>query len=487
MPVYLEETDYTLIHIEKNGDWRDLARICKGYLSEKDHINLYSYFKNTIKTVLVEKNYIDKDYRDTYYNFYSKKFAYYPSDTIRLHFFTSVIPLDDIFELYRYNEQYVGFTVIRPTRINTIGRTIVNPKMTSITSGHVCLTEYKVHILGSELTVTGFPYISQDSDVTVCAHAACWMVFRYFSERYSEYAETLPFQVSQLTENLSYGRLVPSKGLYVTQIAEIFSKFGFYPVIYTRGQYDADFDRLLYYYIESGLPVVAGSQALKHAITILGHISDYSKKATSMNSVDYLDGWIVNDDNCLPYQKVLMPGMPQNGYCSRITVDKIDSFVVPLYEKIYFSAEYVDKLVSAVLSDNDFGITNLSNLLKGKNIVRRIFLTTSKSYKMQRKKQSLPFNFSYIYSQMNMPKFIWICELSTEELYPKGEIVGEIIFDATANHHDMLSFLSIHYPDFMVLNDRKSLTKDPKRFIKGELDATEILSYPMYKNNLKEI
>jgi hypothetical protein len=486
MPIFNDKTPYPLVHIVNQSDWKRVVSSCEGYLSIHDYIKLYEYLSQDVKTVFIEKGYIDKDYRDTYYNFYSKKFANYPNKTIRLHFFTTVIPPDDILILDKYQNQYVGFSVIRPTRINTIGRTILDPSKISNLNGHICSTDYKVHIFGAELNINGFPYISQDTDVTVCAHAACWMVFRYFSERYTSYAEVLPFEVSQLTENLSYGRLVPSKGLYLSQIAEMFSKFGFFPEIYIRDSYKRNFDKLLYYYIESGLPVVAGLNKHSHAITILGHFSDYRKNVLD-NSVEYVDGFIINDDNYLPYQKLLRRKTGGDGYCSEFNVEDIDSFVVPLYEKIYFSAEYVESTVEAVLNDNTFGINALSKLIRKENIIKRIFLTSSKSYKAQRRKQDLPFNLSSAYCTLDMPKFIWVCELSVNEFYQKGEIVGEIIFDATANHHDRFAFLSIHYPDFILLNDRNYLTNDPKRFLSGNLKEESLQSYPLYKNNLKEI
>jgi len=48
-----------------------------------------------------------------------------------------------------------------------------NPEKLPLISGHICVAEYPVHILGAELKATGFPYMSQDTDVTVCAPAAC--------------------------------------------------------------------------------------------------------------------------------------------------------------------------------------------------------------------------------------------------------------------------------------------------------------------------
>jgi hypothetical protein len=90
----------------------------------------------------------------------------------------------------------------------------------------------------------------------------------------------------------------------------------------------------------------------------------------------------------------------------------------------------------------------------------RTFLTSSKSFKKVTRKINLPFGISSVYCEMAMPKFIWVCEFSTSELYKEGKILGEILFDATANPHDRFAFLSIHYPDFLLLNDRDCLTNE---------------------------
>jgi len=171
--------------------------------------------------VVIEKGYVDADYRDTYFNFFSRKFAQYPSKTMRANFFTKKISPRMLFKLDRYQDKYICFIVLRPNRVTSIGRTILDPRKLPFVSGHLCVSEYPVHILGAELTATGFPYMSQDTDVTVCAHAACWMIFRYFSQRYKRYAEKWPYEVSQLTKDVSTGRLVPSKGLTAYQLTEM--------------------------------------------------------------------------------------------------------------------------------------------------------------------------------------------------------------------------------------------------------------------------
>ena len=86
-----------------------------------------------------------------------------------------------------------------------------------------------------------------------------------------------------------------------------------------------------------------------------------------------------------------------------------------------------------------------------------------------------------------MPKFIWVCEISTIELYKENKIIGEIIFDATANALDRFAFLSIHYPDFLLINNRDYLEDTPDRFISYKFDSDKLIPYPLYVSNLKEV
>ena len=238
MPISFKKSKHVLIQLESDNDWDGFYEVCDGYLNEH-HFNLMrDYLKDNAKTIVIEKEYFDADYRDTYYNFFSRKFAEYPSKTIRVNFFNRKIAPRMIYELDRYQENYIGFSVIRPNRVSPIGRTVLDPKKIDCVDGHICTSEHTVHILGAELKAFGFPYMSQDTDVTICAHAACWMIFRYFSQRYSRYAETWPYEVTQLTTDVSMGRLVPSKGLTVSQVSEMFSHFGFYPETYNRHNAD---------------------------------------------------------------------------------------------------------------------------------------------------------------------------------------------------------------------------------------------------------
>ncbi|MDA8136508.1 MAG: hypothetical protein M0T82_17960 [Desulfobacteraceae bacterium] len=492
MPVFYEKQQHVVIQLETNEDWEKFYSICEGFLSRSDFSKIYDYLKESSKTIVLEKEYVDADYRDTYYNFFSRKFAQYPSKTIRINFFNCKIAPQMLFQLDRYQDNYIGFIVLRPNRVTAIGRTILDPEKLPFVQGHLCVSRYPVHILGAELFAKGFPYMSQDTDVTVCAHAACWMIFRYFSQRYSRYAEKWPYEVTQLNKDVSTGRLVPSKGLTISQVTEMFSNFGFSPEIYTRRQYVSLFDKLLYVYVESGLPVVAGLSSHGHAITIIGHVSDYqmSSPLTPNTSDIYLTGLIANDDNFMPYHFIRRQDpIPDtgSGHWSRFKIEDIDSFVVPLYEKIHLSAEHVIELSKSILTHPVLGLNTRSKLIKYEDTISRVFLTSSKSFKKMRRNATLPFGISNVYCEMAMPKFVWVCEISTPDLFKNGKIAGELLFDATANPRDRLAFLSIHYPDFLLLNDRDSLTDNPGRFSIHEVDTANIQSYCCYINNLCEV
>ena len=94
----------------------------------------------------------------------------------------------------------------------------------------------------------------------------------------------------------------------------------------------------------------------------------------------------------------------------------IDSFIVPLYEKVYLSAEDIERSTNALLRDPGYGLERNSSLLVDDLIVR-ICLTTSRAYKTQRRQHRPPNGLEYTYTTLPMPQFIWLSELATRESY----------------------------------------------------------------------
>src|SRR5207253_7911630 len=130
----------------------------------------------TCKCVVVERHYIDKDYRDTFSNFHSKRFNTPRSRCVRLHFFSAPVTEDSVaFGEASSQSTYLGYSVIRPTKPNCIGRTFLSHTLRVNPSAHLSKCAEEAHLMGAAFNVEGFPFISQDSDATVCAEASLWM------------------------------------------------------------------------------------------------------------------------------------------------------------------------------------------------------------------------------------------------------------------------------------------------------------------------
>mgnify|MGYP003416546851 FL=1 len=115
----------------------------------------------------------------------------------------------------------------------------------------------------------------------------------------------------------------------------------------------------------------------------------------------------------------------------------------------------------------------------------RIFLATARNYKESRFK-SLSKSYIVI-DNIPLPKFIWVCEISTKELYKENKIFGEIILDATASKHDKFNqLILLRYPNKLSYK----IFEEPLERLKLRLSINRRdleLTYEMYKNNLKEI
>ena len=167
------------------------------------------------KGMLVEHGYIDKDYRSTFYNFYAKMGRQYRPDCVRLHFFDSTVSYDearsDIASAdNRPEHRYFGYTVLRPTIVATLGRSLFSPDMRLNAKGNAIQSLHHVNLLGRRLQVWGFPSMAQHIDIAVCAHVSCWAILRYYSETFPQHQEYLLHDITKLVAPFDPGGLLPS-------------------------------------------------------------------------------------------------------------------------------------------------------------------------------------------------------------------------------------------------------------------------------------
>lgn len=181
---------YQVLTFDEVDTFARLTDLAGPELDERGLSRMWPVLAEVAKSVVVERHYIDKDYRDTFSHYHSKRFTTPSSRCVRLHFFGKAVTAGDIIASDPAAlGAYLGYAVIRPTQPNCIGRTFLSHRVRTERNSHLSLCRERVMLMGAELSVEGFPFISQDTDATVCAESSLWMILRYFSNRYSCYPE----------------------------------------------------------------------------------------------------------------------------------------------------------------------------------------------------------------------------------------------------------------------------------------------------------
>ncbi|WFU42224.1 hypothetical protein QA640_07045 [Bradyrhizobium sp. CB82] len=414
---------------------------------------------DAVKGVLIEYNYIDKDYRSTYYNFYSKKGQYYRSDCVRLHFFDQTVTFDDATSALvcpdrELNDHYFGYMVLRPTGIATIARSVLSPDIRKGAGRFIITAAHKVHLLGYKLVIQGFPSMDQHVDISVCAHAACWSILRHYSERYNVHREYLVHEITMMAHDYNPGGLVPSKGLQIAHAERVFQEAGTFPIHIARtalpGTQDPQFYRQLIAYVESGFPLFAAMHSRRHAVALVGY--EWRQAVRGQPGLRYawdeVETLAVVDDNYLPYLSILRSsGSPY-------AAEAIDAFIVALPEKIYYPADAVDRLAPALLK-----LGPAIDLPPSNDIIIRYFITTGSSYRHFAREHASEFDPKLLQYIMTLPyaQFIWVVEFSTDEQWANGRIEARAVIDATASLREPMPLWLFHGREGALIFDRKKI------------------------------
>lgn len=394
-------------------------------------------------TIVTEYPYVDKMYRNTYYHYYSSKLEQYSRHCIRLSFFKQAVKQEDFRKSGRVaflQKHYGGFLILRPTFPNVLGRSHLSSLITrhpNIITSHATLSST---VCGVKLFATGFPHASQDQEMMTCAETTIWSLMEYFGNRYADYRPSQPNEISKVLNNISFERLLPSKGLTVSQISFAVKEFGFGVRSYTANQHGAAFESILRAYVESGIPVVAAlqnNQGIGHAVNVIGRepftsgdIENLQETAKLSNGTPVLDfatmpvRYVMIDDNYPPYQLAHLAN-PASYYTDpRWAGCTIGSFIVPLYSKIYLEAAEAREAALLAL--------NYLTFLHKEPIVVRTFLASSRSYKHYLAlNESLDATAKELLLSLAMPKFVWITEITTKALLEQHLCNGLVITDAT--------------------------------------------------------
>jgi len=438
-------------------------------------------------SIVIEREYVDQDYLDTFSCFYCRLFESSSPKTIRLHFFKEKITYPDLMDLS--GKEYLGYSVIRPIRSCRTGRTVLkSPLDNGNTQYTLCKTEFSVNLSGSQLYVCGMPFIQQDTNVTVCAESSLWMAALYMHQKY-KFARFTPSDITKLaTKYVTVGP--PRTGLTVTQMVSALREMGYQPVRFVNHS-KSETIQIIYSYIESEIPVLVTLKSpttnKAHVITIIGHDYNFRISTPIKSNVNMIKNFYFHDDAFGPYKKINIDNgakiklgrkslkyfldPPPTCFKPQKNVEKMFAqyLLVPLPEEITLQAEDILRHIKALFSIQFFNPVLLALRQKCpripkeilflpeelENIVIRVYLQSSNEFKT-----SLPNGmserFKLIYRAMRLPKYIWVVELSTREALSKPKAndrtrLGEIIIDSTADRHALLdSCIALHFRGRMI-------------------------------------
>lgn len=223
----------------------------------KDDIDkVVAEFKPDI-TCCIEYPYVEPIYRDTYYQYYSKKHNAPDRFCFRISFFDGEVKQNNFYQFTNdeLSSKYYGYITVRPTAARIIGYTFLSPTILKHHDFVCCLCKRTSSIQGKKLTVYGFPFCGQDGEAMSCAETTLTMLMDYFSRKYFKYGQLLPSYLLRILASQTYERQLPSKGILSENMAYVLRKLHFGIRNYTKGD-DAygeeEFKSLFYEYIDSG-------------------------------------------------------------------------------------------------------------------------------------------------------------------------------------------------------------------------------------------
>ena len=457
---------YDWVKIEKPEDYDELLGLLDGEF-QPGHIveKLKTKITSRVKAVLVEYDYVDKDYRSTLYNFYAKKGRPYRADCVRLHFFDEQVvfegrPSDESSER-ALGDHYYGYMVLRPTIRTTLGRSVLSPDIRVGAHGRAIQARHYVHLLGHRLSVWGFPSMDQHVDIAACAHVACWAILRHYSESYSQYREYLVYEIAKLATGFEPGGISPSRGLDVWEAERVFNAAECFPVIVARDEStDEEFFGQLLAYLESGFPLFIGMDVDDdgHAIVAAGH--NWKRGAVSASGGSshvwgQVDTLLTVDDNLLPYVTVPVDQEASDGAEPDYTTENFEAFIVALPEKVGYPAEAMAKYAGVV--ESRLLIRAMGCEAESVRLHRYFMTTISGLRRYARNNESqLGETLVELLMLLDTAQFVWVLEFSSVEQWAGGQVAARGIVDASASHKDPDPIWLLHNEEVAFVFDRST-------------------------------
>lgn len=454
----------TIVHVAKaDGDFVR-GKLHAGYFEE--------YFRTLgAATMVVERQYVDRDYLADYSAYYVRCFPGYERFCTRLHFFSSTFTEADLDALLRLEASavseeslkasYLGFIVVKPLPETVIGRTcLATYPSDNNRRSYPIVQDVDASLFGILLRVRSLPFQEQDQAVAACATSALWSIF-HGTGRLFQHPIPSPVEITNVAMEQRPLERFTTHGLNVTQMARAIRNLGLEPAP-SRVREAHWLRSVSYGYLRGRVPfllAVALNDTTKtpieeigwHAVAVAGYSAGgqlSTDPKTSLRTVaSRIDKLYAHDDQVGPFARMeldLAPGQSAklNGAVSGVPMTlrtswrggKVraipDYVLVPLYHKIRISFEVVhdeivgfNQLVGFVLASPAARLLSLA----APELTWDIFLQSGNDLKCDLRAEGLIRGDKIAdLSTCPLPRYVW-----RARALDKDTPVLEVLIDAT--------------------------------------------------------
>lgn len=431
------------------------------------------------KTIVIEDEYISKDFLHDYASYYSLCFEPYSKNCKRVHFFNNQFEREELVEklIDRQNaneefwEHYLGFIVVKPIPVTVIGFTVLKTYSSSTTfngRNFWGVRDYIIHFYGTEIKIKSLAFQEQDSVLAACATTAIWSMLNKAALDYHTILKS-PSQITKDADNVSPdgSRLFPNKGLNLLQICQAIFNSGLVSEVkqpdFTVFDQDSKpvaklisnsyLKKILNAYSPIGIPIIlvvsvpnGGNNGL-HAIAVSGFKQTAPQLIPPQPEISWLseniEKFYAHDDQWGPFARIDFNGdielqTPWTKSDSRKRPTHVTNIVVSVYPKIRISYEDIEVIVLGLDRILSFFFDDKTIA----DLVWDIKIDFSENFKKQIKQSSLDENEKLSRLTQSLPKYLWVASC-----YVDSHKVFDFTFDATDVKNGMIGEDFIYYPE----------------------------------------
>lgn len=279
-----------------------------------------------VKTLVVENDYVDRDFLEDYAAYYVRCFNDYERFCSRIHFFAESFTSRDFEQaleepsngfVQTLKQSYRGFVVVKPLPETIVGRTCLSTYGDDDGRRYYPVTKNcRAQLFGIDLEVESLPFQEQDTAVARCATSALWSVFHATANLFQHSIPT-PVEITTSATTGAAIRVFPNKGLNAHEVSNAIKSTGLEPHV-VAAKNAAVLKRTVYAYLQAGIPSYLSFELIdaekdnpdviaRHAVAVTGcsipDRTENSREDFHLRS-ERIDKLYVHDDGVGPFARM---------------------------------------------------------------------------------------------------------------------------------------------------------------------------------------